>query len=187
MAIGKLVHIGVDLVLLSTALAGIRRSTGLKVKTDSLVDSKDMQGYIQQYLNVGEKTLDLAAWQMGYNAGSAGDQFVDFSFCESKDISEFVSIRIDNLWGNSRRLSASANTHALDDQLRLYGLSLETGPADVDDDYYGKGDCSQPQSILFVTAQLFSFGIPLSLPLQTKYSPKTAHDRRWDEWIRFPT
>ncbi|KAJ2462410.1 hypothetical protein GGI02_005468, partial [Coemansia sp. RSA 2322] len=65
MAIGKLVHIGVDLVLLSTALAGIRRSTGLKVKTDSLVDSKDMQGYIQQYLNVGEKTLDLAAWQMG--------------------------------------------------------------------------------------------------------------------------
>ncbi|KAJ2000044.1 hypothetical protein H4R26_004796 [Coemansia thaxteri] len=65
MAIGKLVHIGVDLVLLSTALAGIRRSTGLKVKTDSLVDSKDMQGYIQQCLNVGEKTLDLAAWQMG--------------------------------------------------------------------------------------------------------------------------
>ncbi|KAI7833791.1 hypothetical protein BX661DRAFT_177552 [Kickxella alabastrina] len=64
MAIGKLVHITVDLVLLSTALAGIRRSTGLKFKPESLTDSKDIQGYVDTYLNIGEKTVDFAAFQM---------------------------------------------------------------------------------------------------------------------------
>ncbi|ORX69649.1 DUF1748-domain-containing protein [Linderina pennispora] len=64
MALGKLVHIGVDLVLFSTALAGIRRSTGFKVKTEGITDSEDMRGYIQKYLNLGEKTLDVAAVQM---------------------------------------------------------------------------------------------------------------------------
>ncbi|KAJ2901837.1 hypothetical protein GGI21_004635, partial [Coemansia aciculifera] len=60
MVVGKLVHIGIDLVLLSTALAGIRRSTGLKFKPDSVVASKDMQSYIERYLSVGEMTMDLA-------------------------------------------------------------------------------------------------------------------------------
>ncbi|KAJ2725774.1 hypothetical protein GGI07_000981 [Coemansia sp. Benny D115] len=64
MAIGKLLHISVDLVLLSTALAAIRRSTGLKFKPESLTDSKDIQGYIENYLTIGEKTVDYASWQM---------------------------------------------------------------------------------------------------------------------------
>lgn len=64
MAIGKLIHISVDVVLFSAALAGIRRTTGLKFKPESITDSKDMQGYVEKYLNVGEKTLDIAAAQM---------------------------------------------------------------------------------------------------------------------------
>ncbi|KAJ2820436.1 Phosphatidylinositol (PI) 3-kinase, partial [Coemansia sp. 'formosensis'] len=116
---------------------------------------------------------------MSYNTGTAGEQFVDFSFCESKDISEFVSIRIDKLWGSCKHLSGSANKHVLDDQLKLHGLHIDTSEDDPQQ--------QQPQPILFVTVQLFSSGIPLSLPLQTKYSPKTATQRRWDEWIRFPT
>ncbi|KAJ1659282.1 Phosphatidylinositol (PI) 3-kinase, partial [Coemansia sp. RSA 25] len=116
---------------------------------------------------------------MSYNTNTAGEQFVDFSFCESKDVNEFVSIRIDNLWGNCKRLSASADKHTLDDQLKLYGLHIDSSE---DDDLQ-----QQEQSILFVTVQLFSSGIPLSLPLQTKYSQKAASQRRWDECIRFPT
>ncbi|KAJ1647067.1 hypothetical protein LPJ64_001531 [Coemansia asiatica] len=69
MAIGRFVHIGVDLVLLSAALAGIRRTTGLKFKPDSLTDSKDVQGYIESYLNIGEKALDIATAQMGNSPG----------------------------------------------------------------------------------------------------------------------
>ncbi|KAJ2310339.1 hypothetical protein H4S02_004466 [Coemansia sp. RSA 2611] len=64
MALGKVVHFGVDLVLLSAALAGIRRSTGYKLNSQNLTDSKSIQEYIDKYLFVGEKTIDLAASQM---------------------------------------------------------------------------------------------------------------------------
>ncbi|KAJ2158067.1 hypothetical protein GGF46_004061 [Coemansia sp. RSA 552] len=64
MAIGKIVHLGVDLVILSAALAGIRRSTGLRVKTEGLTDSKTFAEYMDKYLAVGETTVDLAAAQM---------------------------------------------------------------------------------------------------------------------------
>ncbi|KAJ2769024.1 hypothetical protein IWQ56_002713 [Coemansia nantahalensis] len=64
MAIGKIVHVGIDLVLLSTALAGIRRTTGLRVNPDNVTDSKSIGNYLDSYLSIGEKTLDLAAWQM---------------------------------------------------------------------------------------------------------------------------
>ncbi|KAJ2708619.1 hypothetical protein H4R19_004659 [Coemansia spiralis] len=64
MAFGKIIHLGVDLVLLSTALAGIRRSTGMRVNPDNLTDSRSIGSYLESYLSVGEKTLDLAAWQM---------------------------------------------------------------------------------------------------------------------------
>ncbi|KAJ2076860.1 hypothetical protein H4R24_005468, partial [Coemansia sp. RSA 988] len=52
MAISRLVHLGVDLVLISTALAGIRRSTGYKLKPESLTDSKTAGEYIDKYLYV---------------------------------------------------------------------------------------------------------------------------------------
>ncbi|KAJ2817928.1 hypothetical protein IWW50_005996 [Coemansia erecta] len=64
MVLGKVVHLSVDLVLLSTALAGIRRSTGYKLNTDSLSDSKSVQEYADKFLLIGEKTINFAAWQM---------------------------------------------------------------------------------------------------------------------------
>ncbi|KAJ2375716.1 hypothetical protein GGI05_007106, partial [Coemansia sp. RSA 2603] len=63
MALGRLIHIGVDLVLVSTALAGIRQATGLKFKPESLTDSKSLQSYINTYLSIGEKTVNLAVYQ----------------------------------------------------------------------------------------------------------------------------
>ncbi|KAJ2802715.1 hypothetical protein H4R20_003175, partial [Coemansia guatemalensis] len=64
MAVAKLIHLGVDLVLISTALAGIRRSTGYRLKSESLTDSKTAGEYIDKYLYVGEKTIDMATSQM---------------------------------------------------------------------------------------------------------------------------
>lgn len=77
--IGKAVHLSFDLVLVSTVLAGVKRSTGLTyvllmpsvhhtyqyrpITRD--IDSKDMQGYFNKYLDVGEWVLDSAAAYMG--------------------------------------------------------------------------------------------------------------------------
>ncbi|KAH3682195.1 hypothetical protein WICPIJ_006816 [Wickerhamomyces pijperi] len=63
---GKTIHFGIDLILLSTALAGIKRNTGLTIKSEKITDSKDFQGYIESYLNVGEKSYDMSvAWMSG--------------------------------------------------------------------------------------------------------------------------
>ncbi|KAJ1921531.1 hypothetical protein H4219_000568 [Mycoemilia scoparia] len=62
--IGKAVHIGVDLVLVSTALAGLKRSTGWSLKTNDVVKDSDYRSYLQRYLDVGEWTLDFAKSQM---------------------------------------------------------------------------------------------------------------------------
>ncbi|KAJ2737171.1 hypothetical protein IW152_000192 [Coemansia sp. BCRC 34962] len=55
---GRLIHYGIDLVLISTALAGIRRSTGLTPKLDNT--SSTAQGVVRQYLDVGERVIDYA-------------------------------------------------------------------------------------------------------------------------------
>ncbi|KAJ1722828.1 Phosphatidylinositol (PI) 3-kinase [Coemansia erecta] len=118
---------------------------------------------------------------MSYNTpGAAGEQFVDFSFCESKDINEFVSMRIDCLWGKGERRPSVLARYNLEDRLRLGGLHINTDDNITDTDTEGE---SMP--LLFVTAQLESSEIPMSLPLQTKYHRMT--DRyEWFEWIRFP-
>ncbi|KAJ1647047.1 Phosphatidylinositol (PI) 3-kinase [Coemansia asiatica] len=117
---------------------------------------------------------------VGVGSGSR-EQFVDFSFCESKDINEFVSVRIDNLWGKGERKPSVFGQYNLEDRLRLDGLafSLPDDCASLDTDENGL-------PLLFVTVQLESSGIPMSLPLQTKYH--RVDDRfEWFEWIRFPT
>ncbi|KAI9503625.1 Phosphatidylinositol (PI) 3-kinase [Coemansia spiralis] len=119
---------------------------------------------------------------MNYNSnGTAGEQFVDFSFCESKDIKEFVSIRIDCLWGKQETKEPYSGRRVLEEHLRLNGTSINM----FDDEEYNDDD--SPTTLLFVTVQLFSAGIPLSLPLQTKYSKMATQRREWYEWIRFPT
>ncbi|KAJ2747949.1 hypothetical protein GGI20_000036 [Coemansia sp. BCRC 34301] len=55
--IGRLVHYGIDFVLISTALAGIRRSTGPKL--DDV--NSTIQGMVRQYLDVGERMIDYAS------------------------------------------------------------------------------------------------------------------------------
>ncbi|KAJ2302360.1 Phosphatidylinositol (PI) 3-kinase [Coemansia sp. RSA 2706] len=112
---------------------------------------------------------------MSYS-NTATEQFVDFSFCESKDIGEFVSVRVDQLWGNLDESPASPGKRLLMEHLRKSGLD------DLLDDRE-----SEEQRLVFVTVQLFSSGIAQSLPLQTKYRRIDSIRRSWGEWIRFPT
>ncbi|KAJ1764858.1 hypothetical protein LPJ69_001596 [Coemansia sp. RSA 1752] len=64
MVMGKALHLGVDLVLVTTALAGIHRATGYKLNTAQLTDSKTIDGVLEKYLQVGETALDYATSQM---------------------------------------------------------------------------------------------------------------------------
>ncbi|KAK7205840.1 hypothetical protein BZA70DRAFT_277181 [Myxozyma melibiosi] len=57
--VGRLVHYSVDLVLLSAVLAGVKRSTGLMFKTES-IESKDVRDAVTKYLDVGEWVLDTS-------------------------------------------------------------------------------------------------------------------------------
>ncbi|KAJ1813811.1 Phosphatidylinositol (PI) 3-kinase, partial [Coemansia sp. RSA 2598] len=125
---------------------------------------------------------------MSYNAVSGGgvgagsrEQFVDFSFCESKDINEPVSVRIDSLWGKGERRPGVLGQYSLEDRLRLDGLGFS-----LPDDCEGLEADESGSPLLFVTAQLESSGIPLSLPLQTKHRHMEGRFE-WFEWIRFPT
>ncbi|KAJ1993613.1 hypothetical protein H4R33_000614 [Dimargaris cristalligena] len=56
--VGKLIHYAADAVLISAVLAGIRRSSGLTFKTDS-IESKEFRSVIESFLNIGEKTIDF--------------------------------------------------------------------------------------------------------------------------------
>ncbi|KAJ2358860.1 Phosphatidylinositol (PI) 3-kinase [Coemansia sp. RSA 2618] len=108
---------------------------------------------------------------MSYNTTS--EQFVDFSFCESKDIGEFVSIHVDQLWGSFGTAPASRGKRMLREHLQKSGLDDS-----MDED---------AEQLVFVTVQLFSSGIATSLPLQTKYKQTRGGRPAWGEWIRFPT
>ncbi|EPQ65910.1 Bgt-2086, partial [Blumeria graminis f. sp. tritici] len=70
--IGKLTHYAFDAVLISTILAGVKRSTGLtlnpSLKKDTFSTSSDMSGWIEKYLGVGEWVMD----QSVAIAGSSG-------------------------------------------------------------------------------------------------------------------
>ncbi|KAJ1735374.1 Phosphatidylinositol (PI) 3-kinase [Coemansia biformis] len=117
---------------------------------------------------------------MSYNAGAAADQFVDFSYCESKDINEFVSIRIDDLWGSLGPPDGRPGMRVLKAHLQTSGLGHIVPDSGIE------RDRDERAQLIFVTVQLFSTGIPLSLPLQTKYHHMDAQKREWGEWIRFP-
>ncbi|EIN09825.1 DUF1748-domain-containing protein [Punctularia strigosozonata HHB-11173 SS5] len=56
--IGRLVHYGVDAVLLSTVLAGVRRSSGFSPSTDALSDPT-FKSLADKYLGVGETIFDV--------------------------------------------------------------------------------------------------------------------------------
>lgn len=60
MVLGRLTHYAFDAVLISTILAGMKRSTGLtpSFKKESISQNKEVNVWIEKYLNVGEWVLD---------------------------------------------------------------------------------------------------------------------------------
>ncbi|KAK0385104.1 hypothetical protein NLU13_7582 [Sarocladium strictum] len=67
--VGRLTHYAFDAVLISTILAGMKRSTGLTFKTDKIAgDNKDVNKWLDKYLGVGEWVMD----QSVAIAGSSG-------------------------------------------------------------------------------------------------------------------
>ncbi|KAJ1658706.1 hypothetical protein IWQ61_002091 [Dispira simplex] len=58
--LGRLIHYAADAILVSAVLAGIRRSSGLTLKTDT-VENKELRELVERYLGWGEKTLDMGA------------------------------------------------------------------------------------------------------------------------------
>ena len=70
--LGRVIHLSVDAILISTVLAGIKRSSGLqyphpilflvscltrRLKTDG-IENKDVRSAVNKYLNVGDWVLD---------------------------------------------------------------------------------------------------------------------------------
>ncbi|KAG9236444.1 hypothetical protein BJ875DRAFT_372099, partial [Amylocarpus encephaloides] len=66
--LGRLTHYAFDAVLISAFLAGMKRSTGLTLKKDSLTENKEVNVWIEKYLGVGEWVMD----QSVAIAGSSG-------------------------------------------------------------------------------------------------------------------
>ncbi|KAK0467978.1 DUF1748-domain-containing protein [Desarmillaria tabescens] len=57
--LGKLVHIGIDAIIISAFLAGVKRTTGLTPALGQ-VPNKDIRQLLRSYLEMGEYTLDFA-------------------------------------------------------------------------------------------------------------------------------
>jgi len=57
--LGRLVHLGIDAVLISAFLAGVKRSTGITPALSAVPD-KDIRQLIESYLEVGEYAFDFA-------------------------------------------------------------------------------------------------------------------------------
>ncbi|KAF8516130.1 DUF1748-domain-containing protein [Hysterangium stoloniferum] len=58
MVLGRLVHYTVDAVLLSTVLAGVRRSSGFTIDTPLLTDPT-LKSVADRFLGVGETVFDV--------------------------------------------------------------------------------------------------------------------------------
>ncbi|KAI0158317.1 hypothetical protein GGR57DRAFT_500428 [Xylariaceae sp. FL1272] len=57
--LGRLGHYAIDAVLISTVLAGMRRSTGLTFKSEKLTgENGEMNKWVNKYLGVGEWVMD---------------------------------------------------------------------------------------------------------------------------------
>jgi len=59
MALGRIAHYAIDAALLSTVLAGIRRSSGFTPDTNSISDPT-MRGVAERFLGFGETVFDMA-------------------------------------------------------------------------------------------------------------------------------
>lgn len=57
--IGKVAHIGFDLILVTGFLAGVKRNTGLQLDVDKF-ENESIRYYSKQYLQFGEKLFDYS-------------------------------------------------------------------------------------------------------------------------------
>jgi len=57
MVLGRLTHYAIDAILLSTVLAGVKRSTSFVFDTDTISNST-IRSITEQYLAVGETTFN---------------------------------------------------------------------------------------------------------------------------------
>ncbi|KAK0191309.1 uncharacterized protein ARMOST_04943 [Armillaria ostoyae] len=57
--LGKLVHLGIDAIIISAFLAGVKRTTGLTPALGQ-VPNKDIRQLLRSYLEMGEYTFDFA-------------------------------------------------------------------------------------------------------------------------------
>jgi len=58
MVLGRLTHYAFDAVLFSAFLAGVKRSTGLTLKSEKLTENKEAKKWVDSYLGVGEWIMD---------------------------------------------------------------------------------------------------------------------------------
>ncbi|KAI0671319.1 hypothetical protein C8Q78DRAFT_972086 [Trametes maxima] len=56
--LGRLFHLSLDAALVSTVLAGVRRSSGFTVETDKISDGT-LRSVAEKYLGVGESIFDM--------------------------------------------------------------------------------------------------------------------------------
>uniref|UniRef100_A0A8H7XZ36 DUF1748-domain-containing protein n=1 Tax=Psilocybe cubensis TaxID=181762 RepID=A0A8H7XZ36_PSICU len=62
--LGKIVHLGIDALLISAFLAGVKRTTGLTPAL-SQVPNKDVRAWLNSYLEFGEYAFDFAVVVFG--------------------------------------------------------------------------------------------------------------------------
>jgi len=67
MVLGRLTHYAFDAVLISAFLAGVKRSTGLTPSFDTgkISNSKEVKGWVDKYLGVGEWVMDQSIAVLG--------------------------------------------------------------------------------------------------------------------------
>ncbi|KAG2207622.1 hypothetical protein INT46_003508 [Mucor plumbeus] len=63
----KLLHYTFDAILISTVLAGIKRSTGLQPAT-SKIESSTIRGYVDKYLGFGEWVFDMSVAYLNHTS-----------------------------------------------------------------------------------------------------------------------
>ncbi|KAI0046564.1 DUF1748-domain-containing protein [Auriscalpium vulgare] len=59
MVLGRLFHYAFDAVLVSTLVAGVRRSSGFAPQTESIPDPT-LRSVTERYLGIGESIFDMA-------------------------------------------------------------------------------------------------------------------------------
>ncbi|GCF01324.1 hypothetical protein ZYGM_001798 [Zygosaccharomyces mellis] len=62
--LGKTIHVSIDLILVSTCLAGLRRNTGLTPKLQT-IENITIRDYMTRYLNLGESVYDYSVATCG--------------------------------------------------------------------------------------------------------------------------